>query len=287
MSSIDSLIQEKGFLITAHRGQWGGNIVQNTLESAQIAWRSGADILELDVEASTDGVFYCFHTNVEEDVVGQKVDFSKMTWQEIQSFDTINSLRAASGYPIQSLQTMLEGAPQAMYLQIDRCYLYLVNLLAYLDQFPLDIRQRVIIKIPYDLKAMEMLNAHPFKYATMLIIDASNQFKMLSHYQDVNWLGIEVLAQSDQSDTYGPEFIERIHQAGLWVQVNAIRLSKDRDLYAGYDDDISLLDHPHQGWGKLISYGADIIQTDWVMALNTYRREISPQNGTSIYRQTD
>ena len=47
--------------------------------------------------------------------------------------------------------------------------------------------------------------------------------------------------------------------------------SPRNDLYGGLDDDISILDDPAKGWGKLMDKGIEIIQTDWPALLYDYR----------------
>lgn len=52
-------------LLAAHRGVAGGNIPCNTLVAYEIALRQGADIVELDVARSADGVLFVFHPGME------------------------------------------------------------------------------------------------------------------------------------------------------------------------------------------------------------------------------
>lgn len=47
-SKFYKALEEKKFLIAAHRGTFGGSIIDNTEFSAKIAMLSGADIIELD-----------------------------------------------------------------------------------------------------------------------------------------------------------------------------------------------------------------------------------------------
>ena len=51
--------------VAAHRGVAGGNIPCNSLPAFEAALRQGADIIELDVSRSSDGVLYVFHPGME------------------------------------------------------------------------------------------------------------------------------------------------------------------------------------------------------------------------------
>ena len=44
--------------------------------------------------------------------------------------------------------------------------------------------------------------------------------------------------------------------------------------YIGHDD-VSLLENPDLGWGKLVEMGFDVIQTDWPLPLRIYLEEKS------------
>ena len=52
--------------------------------------------------------------------------------------------------------------------------------------------------------------------------------------------------------------------------LNAIIFNDVRILYAGYNDNVSILEGPEKGWGVLVNNGADIIQTDWPQILSRY-----------------
>ena len=57
--------KEKGVLIAGHRGNWGGNIPPNTIASYKAALMLGVDMIETDIQSSSDGVFYAYHTGEE------------------------------------------------------------------------------------------------------------------------------------------------------------------------------------------------------------------------------
>ena len=52
----------KKVLVAAHRGTCGGSVVQNTVLSYQNALLHGADMIEVDVSMTIDGVFLRFIT---------------------------------------------------------------------------------------------------------------------------------------------------------------------------------------------------------------------------------
>lgn len=71
------------FYIIAHRGLWGGNIIQNTREAAELSIRAGADIIEIDICKSKDGVYYLFHNGMEKYLLGTEEPLQNITSKTI------------------------------------------------------------------------------------------------------------------------------------------------------------------------------------------------------------
>lgn len=55
---LNARLDAKKVLIAVHRGAWGGNIIEGTVPSLELALKMGADMFECDLSKSTDGVIY-------------------------------------------------------------------------------------------------------------------------------------------------------------------------------------------------------------------------------------
>mgnify|MGYP001851929125 FL=1 len=55
--NLNRQLEEKQVFIAVHRGTWGGNVIQNTIQAYRIALDMGGDIFECDAALSADGVF--------------------------------------------------------------------------------------------------------------------------------------------------------------------------------------------------------------------------------------
>ena len=67
-------IDKDHWLITkpvAHRGLWGGSVLENSLTAYERAARAGYPF-EIDLYLSTDGVLYCFHDKTLDRMTGEK-----------------------------------------------------------------------------------------------------------------------------------------------------------------------------------------------------------------------
>lgn len=57
---LNARLEQNKVLIAVHRGAWGGNVIENTIPSFELALQMGADMFECDLSKSTDG--YCLRS---------------------------------------------------------------------------------------------------------------------------------------------------------------------------------------------------------------------------------
>lgn len=273
---LSQKLAQKKCLIAAHRGSWGGNIAQNTVGAYKAALQMGADIVETDVNATTDGVLYSFHDGNEQRVFGVEKSIRQMDSKEVESYHPINTCNELTAARINRLTEVLDFLSHGELLNIDRAWNIIPQLLEVLDRYP-NAKYQVVIKAPLKAKAAyEYLNAHPVKYMFMPICYSFEDVEAALSYPDLNVVGCEIIAFDEQMELFSDESIQRIHDRNLFVWVNAVTLGDVgvRPLYAKLDDDVSVLEDPSLGWGKLFEKKIDVMQTDWPALLYQYRRKI-------------
>lgn len=273
---LSQKLAQKKCLIAAHRGSWGGNIAQNTVGAYKAALQMGADIVETDVTATTDGVLYSFHDGNEQRVFGVEKSILQMDSKEVESYHPINTCNELTAARINRLTEVLDFLSHGELLNIDRAWNIIPQLLEVLDRYP-NAKYQVVIKAPLKAKAAyEYLNAHPVKYMFMPICYSFEDVEAALSYPDLNVVGCEIIAFDEQMELFSDESIQRIHDRNLFVWVNAVTLGDVgvRPLYAKLDDDVSVLEDPSLGWGKLFEKKIDVMQTDWPALLYQYRRKI-------------
>lgn len=272
---LNRKLSEKKCLIAVHRGSWGGNIIQNTVTAYIAAIKMGADMVEADVNSSTDGVLYSFHDGHEPEVLGTKKNIKRMSSAEIEAYHPLNAIMLRCSRRVSRLTEVLESLPEDILLNIDRAWDIFPQVLEVLDRYP-NARKQVVLKAPLREKAaLRALAAHPVKYMFMPICYKMADVEETLAYEEINTVGAELIAAKPSDELYSDEAIARIHEKNLFCWVNAITLGDyGRDgLYGGLDDDISVIEDPALGWGKLFDKHIDIIQTDWPALLRDYRRE--------------
>lgn len=273
---LSQKLAQKKCLIAAHRGSWGGNIAQNTVGAYKAALQMGADIVETDVNATTDGVLYSFHDGNEQRVFGVEKSIRQMDSKEVESYHPINTCNELTAARINRLTEVLDFFSHGELLNIDRAWNIIPQLLEVLDRYP-NAKYQVVIKAPLKAKAAyEYLNAHPVKYMFMPICYSFEDVEAALSYSDLNVVGCEIIAFDEQMELFSDESIQRIHDRNMFVWVNAVTLGDVgvRPLYAKLDDDVSVLEDPSLGWGKLFEKKIDVMQTDWPALLYQYRRKI-------------
>ncbi len=272
MKIMKEKLNNQPFLIAVHRGSSMGNIIENTIPAFYAAVQSHADILEIDIIRSIDGDFYVFHDGNEKRLLGQDHNIKTMSSNEIDSLCYRNNNGSVVSYKVDKLENVLNTFRGDILLNIDRSWEYWDTLLPFLDQFHME--EQILLKSPVQNSYLDLLNAHPVKYAYMPIVIEPAEIERVEAYENINLIGMEIIAVSQESPFFQNETIQMIKEKDLLIWINAIKLDDDHFLFADYDDDASIIKGPECGWKKIIEKGADMIQTDWPSLLNNYREKI-------------
>ena len=245
--NLNRQLEEKQVLIAVHRGTWGGNVIQNTIQAYRIALDMGGDIFECDAALSADGVFYAFHDGTEPINLGREENLTTLPSQEIDKLVCINSAYVPSGVHVEKLEDVLQAFTHGELFNIDRAWEHLPQLDALLARYP-----------------------HVLGQA---LVRTEEEVRQALGYPGVNLVGMEFQASTPQDPLYQDEAIRSAQEAGVFVWANAIKLwpTEVGSLFAGLDDDAALAGDPDGSWGEMMRKGVRVIQTDWPWQLSRYR----------------
>lgn len=271
--NLNEKLIEKKVLIAVHRGVWCGNIIENTIAAYDASLEMGADLFECDLSVSTDGKLYLFHDGGEWRTLGCEKSILEMSSEEIDSLMCRNGLGEPSGRYLERYEKLLEHFTHGELFNVDRSWGYLEELHETMKKYPYAISQ-AIIKTPVEEKYLEFFDQCPDKYMYMPIVRSMDDVKKVLSYSNINVVGVEAIIPSEESDLFQDENIKWIQEQNLFFWANVITLGNKpaHRLYAGYEDDIALLNDPDLAWGKLIDKGINVLQTDWPFQLNKYRK---------------
>ena len=255
-------------LIAVHRGTGLGSIAENTEPAITAALAQGADMVEIDVVESTDGDFFLFHDGYEPMHFGIAENIGTLSTAQILDLSYQWCTNPGAPYPVAQLDAVLRSHPKTLF-NVDRSWDSWPRLLPFLDRFPEP--GRLLFKSPVLAELLDVLAAHPVKYPFAPIVRSHEEVLQVLATEQINTVGMELIAPTPDHEFADAGYVDWLHGEGLFTLLNAINLSNRVPLFAGWDDETSVLGAPDDGWGKLMMLGADVIQTDWPGMLVPYR----------------
>ncbi len=115
MLTLKEYVLKNNHIIVAHRGA-SGNAPENTIAAYQLALAEGADMIEMDVQITNDGIFVAYHDfallNMGKDIVD--LDYSQ-----------IADIDVGSGFDIKYKGEKIPKLEDAIELIQNKCYLIL------------------------------------------------------------------------------------------------------------------------------------------------------------------
>ena len=253
--------------LAAHRGVCGANVPCNTLASYKIALDLGADVVEIDVSKSKDGVFYAFHPWMEPVFLKSKY-ICDLTSQEVDELFLLNSDSVPTSYRVPRLRDVLMLLKDKAYINVDKFWTDVEGITREIREC--GVEKQVIVKTGTDKETLERVKKFAPDFMFMPLVKHKDDITDYLQENGINQIGTEILFDSEDDDCISDEYIAKMHDKGLLVWANAIIYNEKDVISAHHTDDISLYDNPDKGWGWLIDKGVDFIQTDWLVLLQNY-----------------
>lgn len=262
---------DRGPAVAVHRGSGRGSIAENTNKAIVAALAEGADLVEIDIVGSSDGAFYLFHDGYEPMVFGIPERLTELSAAQIDALNYSWNVSVPGGYPVERLTDTLTAFPDTFFT-VDRSWRWwdtLLDILAERGSVP-----HLVLKSPLLDEAVRTLAEHraPFPYVPIVTRPADVEAVIAD--DRLNAVGFELIAAESDHPFCDPRYVAGLRKRGYCILLNALNLGNGVPLYAGFDDEVSLLDDPDKGWGELIRRGASIIQTDWPGPLHSYLEKV-------------
>lgn len=110
-------------LICCHRGKAGGSIVENTIPAFRQALELGADIVEVDVERTADGVLVAWHDDTIDRLTGQPGKIREVSFETLRPLPLRIQYREwSSRAHINTLDEIFEEFKGKCMLNLDKCW---------------------------------------------------------------------------------------------------------------------------------------------------------------------
>lgn len=267
---INARLGEVGVLIAAHRGIGAGSIVENTSLAVKASLLSGADMVEIDVTASSDGEFFCFHDGYESELLGVDVNLQTLSAAEIDKTSYIWIDRPGRRARVERLLPMLDSFRGSVLFTVDRSWWRWPQLLNALES--LDMAGQLLIKCPaWEEAALERLRHSRVKFPFMPICANPDDVYRTVGDPQLNTIGVELITTTHHHPWFSPSAMEEFHGLGAFCFVNTETLTTGVPLFGGFDDELAISASPATAFGPIFELGVDAIQTDWPWLVRDFR----------------
>lgn len=258
-------------LVCAHRGASGADIPCNTLAAFKTALAQGADVIELDVSKSRDGVFYVFHPGMESAHLGLPILLSKLPSKVIKRLHFLNQDNVPTVCHINTLEEVLTFLKGKCYINIDKFWIDIKGISEIIRKT--GVENQVIVKTDTSEKYLKQVEKYAPDFMFMPIVSDEDKITDELCARGINCIGAEVLFKTEDKRVCSEEYISYMHKNNRIVWVNSIVYNHKAVLSAGHTDNISVQGEADRGWGWLLDKKFDIIQTDWCLMLKKYMEE--------------
>lgn len=262
----------KPILIAAHRGQRGGNLVENTLPAFEAALRMGADILETDLKRTADGALVLYHDLDVSRLLPLHGPARAYTLRELRAFDLKNGIGENSGCRIATLEELFALAKGRCLINLDQSEPFIEEAWALARRAGVEGQLLFKGAPPFADTLAALRRCGPdVPFIPVLRSEADlAAFRALPAGLRVPMA--ELIFRREDAPVFAPAFRRELAERGIRVWVNALDLGAGLDMSALHNDTVSMTGGPAQGWGWLIRQGVSVIQTDFPLALRAYLR---------------
>ncbi len=255
-------------LICAHRGVSGGNVPCNTLAGFTGALAQGADIIELDVTKSLDGVHFVFHPGKERAHLGSRRFISMLPADKVKKLRYVNQDNDKTQFGVDTLADVLDFLRGKCYINVDKFWTDIPGISRVIRQT--GVEKQVIVKTELKESHLKPLRECAADFMFMPIVRDTDTVTDRLVKEGIRCVGAEILFEKETASVASEAYISSMHEKGMVLFVNAIVYNYKDVLAAGHNDDIYVAGAPDDGWGWLLGKGFDIIQTDWCGMLRAY-----------------
>jgi len=258
--------------VIAHRADWR-NFPENSLEAIESAIKMGVDIVELDVHCTADGELVVCHDRTINRTTNGKGKISELTLEYIRSRYLRAGHNAVTRYKMPTLAEALDVCNGRVLINLDKAVNYYDQIMEMLVERKM--ADQVIMKSSKSPAAMKEFFSHHKQNMLYMPIINYNEKSWGKHEQlfndylatDLPFIAYEMCW--DGSLKGEGKVFKRVVKSGkrLWINTLWGKLCGGKE--NGYDDDAAV-GNEDKIYGKILSYGTSMIQTDRPAMLINY-----------------
>ena len=277
-SRTDKLLRELNnpksdyVFVIAHRADWR-NFPENSLEGIESAIQMGVDIVELDVHRTADGVLVVCHDKTLDRTTNGKGKISELNSDYVCARHLRAGHKVVTRYKIPTLAQALDVCKGRVLINIDKGINYYDQILQMLVER--DMVNQVIIKSSKSVADMKaFFSKHEKNMLYMPIINYNEKHwgkheQLFADYlaSDLPMIAYEMCWNGTLPNE--KKVFNKVLKSGkrLWINTlwNSLCGGKEADL-----EDDAAVGNEAKVYGKILSYGTSMIQTDRPQMLIKY-----------------
>ena len=250
--------------VISHRADWR-NFPENSLEAIESAIQMGVDMVELDVHRTADGELVVCHDKTINRTTNGKGKISELTLDYIKSRYLRAGHNAITRYKMPTLEQALDLCNGRVLINIDKGINYYDQIMEMLVKR--NMVDQVVIKSSKSAETMKEFFARHDKnmlYMPIVNYNANSWEKhevLFNEYlkTDLPFIAFE-MCWNGTLPNEGKVF-KKVVKSGkrLWINTLWGKLCGGKE--NGYDDDAAV-GNEEKIYGKILSYGTSMIQTD-------------------------
>ena len=171
-------------------------------------------MFELDVSRSTDGTLYCFHDTTEDMNLRVHPNIEQFSDRVIGELQQYNSIWEPSGCGVQRLEDVLASFSNGELYNVDRSWGKLQETFALLKKYPHTLQQ-ALLKAPAKEELLDQYENEPTKFMFMPIIKKPADIDLVLSYENINLVGFELIAKSEDDSLWQDALIHELHKKGF------------------------------------------------------------------------
>lgn len=261
--------------VVAHRGISGANIPCNTLAAYQIAVEENVDVVEIDVDITSDHHYFIFHPNMEKVFLKNGKRIEECGEEEVRNFRYLNQDETVTSYALPSLQEAFAFLKGKTYIAVDKFWRDIKGITEEIRKA--GVEKQVLVKIPNEERYFDELEKYAPDLMVMVVVWHKDDVSEKLLKRNVRLVAIETLFDSDEDDIVSDTYLHSMHEKGILLHANSIIYDERQVIGSTHTDDRALTVSLEDGWGYYYRKGFDFVQTDWPVQMIRYYDKLAKE----------
>jgi glycerophosphoryl diester phosphodiesterase len=254
-------------LVVAHRGDWR-HAPENSLQAIKNSIDMGADMVEIDVRLTKDGIPVLMHDETIDRTTTGKGKVSEWTLSDLKTLNLRNGANHPTHHTIPTLEEAMIIAKGKILVNLDKCYGFFDNIYPILESTGTTHQVLMKGKVTWEECQKDFgPRLNDIMFMPIIDLEDPNAEAIINAYQThLHPVAYEMIFRNTENPLLSK--FSTIRESGSHIWVNTLWES----LNAGYEDDAAL-ENPEKIYGWLLDKGVTIFQTDRPEFLINYLRE--------------